>query len=343
MSDHNAGSAAPDVLFRIDSLVKYFPVYGGAMQRKIGDVKAVDNVSFTINRGEIVGLVGESGSGKSTVGRMLTKLIQPTSGLIEFQGQDIGAFDARRVHEFRKHVQIVFQDPFSSLNPRMTVAQTISDPLKVNHICPKSEMTSRVHSLLELVGLDTKLAGKYPHEFGGGDRQRVGIATALAVNPDFVFCDEPVSALDLSAQAKILNLLRDIRTKLKLTILVVAHNLSVVEYVSDRVAVMYLGKIVEMAPTDKLYDTRLHPYTRALMSAIPVIDPELARKRDEIILKGEIPSPLNPPVGCNFNTRCQSLLGDVCYEKDPELVEYMPEHFVACHRCPKKQAESIHS
>ena len=336
MSDSKVETAAPEVLFRINSLKKYFPVYGGALHKKIGDVKAVDDVSFTINKGEIVGLVGESGSGKSTVGRMLTKLIQPTSGVIEFQGQDIGSFDAGQVHEFRKHVQIVFQDPFSSLNPRMTVAQIISDPLKVNKICSKQEMMPRVQSLLELVGLDTKLTGKYPHEFGGGDRQRVGIATALAVNPEFVFCDEPVSALDLSAQAKILNLLREIRTKLKLTILVVAHNLSVVEYVSDRVAVMYLGKIVEMAPTDKLYDTRLHPYTQALMSAIPVIDPELARQREEVILKGEIPSPLNPPVGCNFNTRCQSLLGDICYEKDPELVEYKPEHFVACHRCPKK-------
>ena len=336
MSNPKVETAAPEVLFRINSLKKYFPVYGGALHKKIGDVKAVDDVSFTINKGEIVGLVGESGSGKSTVGRMLTKLIQPTSGVIEFQGQDIGSFTAQEVHEFRKHVQIVFQDPFSSLNPRMTVAQIISDPLKVNKICSKQEMTPRVQSLLELVGLDTKLAGKYPHEFGGGDRQRVGIATALAVNPEFVFCDEPVSALDLSAQAKILNLLREIRTKLKLTILVVAHNLSVVEYVSDRVAVMYLGKIVEMAPTDKLYDTRLHPYTQALMSAIPVIDPELARQREEVILKGEIPSPLNPPVGCNFNTRCQSLLGDICYETDPALIEYAPEHFVACHRCLKK-------
>lgn len=336
MSDSKAETAAPEVLFRISSLKKYFPVYGGALHRKVGDVKAVDDVSFTVNKGEIVGLVGESGSGKSTVGRMLTKLIQPTSGVIEFQGRDIGTFDDRQVSEFRKHVQIVFQDPFSSLNPRMTVAQIISDPLKVNNICSRQEMMPRVQSLLELVGLDAKLTGKYPHEFGGGDRQRVGIATALAVNPEFVFCDEPVSALDLSAQAKILNLLRDIRTKLKLTILVVAHNLSVVEYVSDRVAVMYLGKIVEMAPTDKLYENRLHPYTQALMSAIPVIDPELARQREEVILKGEIPSPLNPPVGCNFNTRCQSLLGDICYEKDPDLIEYKSEHFVACHRCSRQ-------
>lgn len=323
-----------EVLMNIKNLKKYFPVYGGALQRKVGDVKAVDDVSFSIRRGEIVGLVGESGSGKSTVGRMLTKLIQPTSGIIEFQGKDVCKLNHQQAKEFRKHVQIVFQDPFSSLNPRMTVSQIISDPLLVNNICPKNEMTARVKSLLELVGLDTKLAGKYPHEFGGGDRQRVGIATALAVGPDFVFCDEPVSALDLSAQAQILNLLKDIRSKLNLTILVVAHNLSVVEYVSDRVAVMYLGKIVEMAPTDLLYDSRLHPYTQALMSAIPVIDPELARTRKEIILKGEIPSPINPPKGCNFNTRCQNILGDICFEKDPDLVEYEKDHLVACHRCP---------
>lgn len=323
-----------EILFNISHLKKYFPVYGGALQRKVGDVKAVDDVSFSINKGEIVGLVGESGSGKSTVGRMLTKLIQPTSGVIEFQGKDVSRLNPQQVKEFRKHVQIVFQDPFSSLNPRMTVSQIISDPLIVNHICPKSEMPAKVESLLELVGLDTKLAGKYPHEFGGGDRQRVGIATALAVSPDFVFCDEPVSALDLSAQAQILNLLKEIRAKLNLTILVVAHNLSVVEYVSDRVAVMYLGKIVEMAPTDTLYDARLHPYTQALMSAIPVIDPEVAKTRREIILKGEIPSPINPPQGCNFNTRCQNILGDICFKQDPELIEYEKNHFVACHRYP---------
>lgn len=321
-----------DILFDINKLYKYFPVYGGALLRKVGDVKAVDDVSFQIRKGEIVGLVGESGSGKSTVGRMLTRLIQPTAGDIKFKGKSIVKMNKQQSKEFRQHVQIVFQDPFSSLNPRMTVAEIIADPLIVNNICPRKEIESRVYSLLELVGLDTKLAKKYPHEFGGGDRQRVGIATALAVNPDFVFCDEPVSALDLSAQAQILNLLKEIRTKLNLTLLVVAHNLSVVEYVSDRVAVMYLGKIVEMAPTDKLYEAHRHPYTQALMSAIPVIDPVEARKRKEIVLKGEIPSPINPPQGCNFNTRCQSLIGEICFKEEPELIEVESGHFVACHR-----------
>lgn len=321
-----------EVLFDVMNLQKYFPVYGGALLQKIGDVKAVDDVSFKIRKGEILGLVGESGSGKSTVGRMLTRLIQPTGGIIKFKGKNVTQMSKKSSKEFRQHVQIVFQDPFSSLNPRMTVAEIIADPLIVNNICPRKEIEGRVFSLLELVGLDTKLAKKYPHEFGGGDRQRVGIATALAVKPDFVFCDEPVSALDLSAQAQILNLLREIRTKLKLTLLVVAHNLSVVEYVSDRVAVMYLGKIVELAPTDMLYENHRHPYTKALMSAIPVIDPAMARERKEIVLKGEIPSPINPPKGCYFNTRCQHILGDICFKEEPKLVEVEHEHFVACHR-----------
>ncbi|MCX5908108.1 MAG: ATP-binding cassette domain-containing protein [Deltaproteobacteria bacterium] len=319
-------------LFEVNRLSKFFPVYGGAFLKKIGEVRAVDHISFQVKKGEILGLVGESGCGKSTVGRLLLRLIEPTAGTILFEGNDLLALPPADLLRMRKEIQMVFQDPFSSLNPRVSVGQTIADPLQALKLADRRGIKKRVREMMTIVGLDPSLGKKYPHEFSGRDRQRIGIATALAVNPKFIFFDEPVSALDVSAQAQILNLIRYVRDELQITVLIVAHNLSVVEYVSDRVAVMYLGKIVELAPTDILYQTPGHPYTQALMSAIQAIDPEEARKRREIVLRGEIPSPLKAPSGCKFHTRCQSLLGDVCAEEDPPLQDLGDGHFVACHR-----------
>jgi oligopeptide/dipeptide ABC transporter ATP-binding protein len=318
-------------LFETENLNKVFPVYGGLFLKKIGDVRAVDDVSFEVKRGEILGLVGESGCGKSTVGRLLLRLIEPSGGQIRYDGQDLLSLSQGALKRIRKEIQMVFQDPFSSLNPRITVGQTVQDPLLALGLGNRRENRERVREMMEIVGLDPAMSGKYPHEFSGGDRQRIGIATALAVNPKFIFLDEPVSALDVSAQAQILNLVKWIRDHFGITVLIVAHNLSVVEYVSDRVAVMYLGDIVEMAPTDILYSEHKHPYTQALMSAIPVIDPDVARTRKEIILQGEIPSPLNVPAGCKFHTRCQMILGDVCVDRRPKLVHVGNSHYVACH------------
>jgi len=321
----------PENLFEVIDLSKFFPVYGGTFLKKIGEVRAVDGISFQIQKREILGLVGESGCGKSTVGRLLLRLIEPTTGTILFEGQDLLALPKQDLLKMRKEIQMVFQDPFSSLNPRVSVGQTIADPLQSLKLEDHQAIEKRVREMMTIVGLDPSLERKYPHEFSGGDRQRIGIAAALAVNPKFIFFDEPVSALDVSAQAQILNLIRYIRDELEITVLIVAHNLSVVEYVSDRVAVMYLGKIVELAPTELLYQTPRHPYTQALMSAIPTLDPEEARKRQEIVLRGEIPSPLNAPSGCKFHTRCQNFLGEVCVQKDPPLTDLGNGHFVACY------------
>jgi oligopeptide transport system ATP-binding protein len=318
-------------LFEVTHLSKFFPVYGGTFLKKIGEVRAVDDISFRVKNGEILGLVGESGCGKSTVGRLLLRLIEPTGGTVLFEGRDLLTLPKADLVKMRKEIQMVFQDPFSSLNPRVSVGQTIADPLQALKLGDRQAIKKRVKEMMATVGLDPSLEGKYPHEFSGGDRQRIGIAAALAVNPKFIFFDEPVSALDVSAQAQILNLIRYVRDQLKITVLIVAHNLSVVEYVSDRVAVMYLGKIVELAPTEILYQAPRHPYTQALMSAIPAIDPEEARKRQEIVLRGEIPSPLRAPSGCKFHTRCQSSRGDVCAQKDPGLRDLGNGHFVACH------------
>jgi oligopeptide transport system ATP-binding protein len=321
----------PENLFEVTGLSKFFPVYGGTFLKKIGEVRAVDHISFQVRKREILGLVGESGCGKSTVGRLLLRLIESTAGAILFEGRDLLALSKQDLVKMRKEIQIVFQDPFSSLNPRVSVGQTIADPLHSLKLTDRQAIKRRVKEMMAIVGLDPSLGRKYPHEFSGGDRQRIGIATALAVNPKFIFFDEPVSALDVSAQAQILNLIRYIRDELGITVLIVAHNLSVVEYVSDRVAVMYLGKIVELAPTEFLYQAPRHPYTQALMSAIPAIDPEEARQRQEIILRGEIPSPLNAPGGCKFHTRCQSFLGEGCGQHDPPLKDLGNGHFVACH------------
>ncbi len=319
-------------LLEVRNLVKHFPVrqglFGGGPARA---VRAVDGISFDIGRGETVGLVGESGCGKTTTGRMIMKLITPTAGEIRFEGASIGGLSLEEERAYRRQVQMVFQDPFSSLNPRMTVGSIIGYPMRIQNVYPGAERDTRIRELLELVGLSRYQASWYPHEFSGGERQRVGIAAALALNPKFIFCDEPVSSLDVSAQAQILNLLKDVRQEFNLTILIVTHNLSVVEYLSDRVVVMYLGKIVEIAGTADLYRETLHPYSKALVSAIPTPDPDVEREREQIILRGEIPSPLAPPTGCRFHTRCQSYIGDVCREVEPALREVRPGHFAACH------------
>ena len=324
--------AATTPLIQVKRLVKHFPVRRGFLDRgPAAAVRAVDDISFDIGSGETVGLVGESGCGKTTTGRMIMKLLAPTSGDILFDGQPIGGLSFEQERAYRRQVQMVFQDPFSSLNPRMTVGSIIGYPMRIQNAYPGAARDARIRELLELVGLSRYQASWYPHEFSGGERQRVGIATALALNPKFIFCDEPVSSLDVSAQAQILNLLKDIRSEFSLTILMVTHNLSVVEYLADRVVVMYLGKIVEVARTADLYQETLHPYSKALVSAIPTPDPDVERSREQIILRGEIPSPLDPPSGCRFHTRCQSFIGDVCRDVEPDLREVRPGHFTACH------------
>ena len=329
-------------LIRVTNLVKHFPVRRGLFAGgALAAVRAVDGISFDIGSGETVGLVGESGCGKTTTGRMIMKLIPPTAGEILFDGQPISGLSSEQERAYRRQVQMVFQDPFSSLNPRMTVGSIIGYPMRIQNAYPGAARDQRIRELLELVGLSRYQANWYPHEFSGGERQRVGIATALALNPKFIFCDEPVSSLDVSAQAQILNLLKDIRQEFNLTILIVTHNLSVVEYLSDRVVVMYLGKIVEVANTADLYRDTLHPYSKALISAIPTPDPDAERVREQIILRGEIPSPLNPPSGCRFHTRCQAYLGDVCRDVEPDLREVRPGHFAACHLYSERAAAPV--
>jgi oligopeptide transport system ATP-binding protein len=319
----------PTPLVDARDIVKHYPTLGGVWMKQTGSVKAVDGVSLTIDEGETVGLVGESGCGKTTFGRAILRLEEPTSGEILFQGKSIIGLPRNRMQALRREMQIIFQDPFSSLNPRKTVGQIIGEPLLVHGVKSRQERDRRVLELLEVVGLRKEQMRRYPHQFSGGQRQRIGVARALALKPKLVVCDEAVSALDVSIQAQVINLLKDLQQDFGLTYLFISHDLSVVEHVSDRVAVMYLGKIVEIAPSKELYLDPLHPYTQALLSAVPIPDPSLQRP-GRIILKGDVPSPIDPPPGCRFHPRCRYAQG-LCAEREPELTEIRSRHWAACH------------
>jgi peptide/nickel transport system ATP-binding protein/oligopeptide transport system ATP-binding protein len=320
--------AQNNYLIEVRDLVKYFPVRGGILQRTQGWVQAVDNVSFTIRRGETLGLVGESGCGKTTVGRLLLRLIEPTGGQVLFEGRNLTGAGQSELKSLRREMQIIFQDPFSSLDPRSQIGDSIAEGLLVHGMRDPRERRRKVLEIMETVGLSEDHMRRYPHEFSGGQRQRIGIARALVLRPKFIVCDEPVSALDVSIQSQVLNLLRQLQREFNLTYLFIAHNMSVVEHISDRVAVMYLGKIVEIAERLELYRNPQHPYTQALMSAIPIPSPDL--KRERILLKGEVPSPLNPPSGCRFHPRCPIAI-DICSQLEPALIDLGGGHMAACH------------
>ena len=323
-------------LVEVQGLVKHFPIKGGLLQRQVASVQAVDDVSFTVARGETLGLVGESGCGKTTVGRLLLRLIDPTGGTIRFDGEDITRIKGRSLKPYRRRMQLIFQDPFSSLDPRSPIGDSIGEGLRIHGIGNGRERADRVKKMMDMVGLQSYHARRYPHEFSGGQRQRIGIARALVLEPDLVVCDEPVSALDVSIQAQVLNLLKSLQRELGLTYVFIAHNLGVVEHISDRVAVMYLGRIAEVAGRERIFEAPEHPYTRALLSAIPIPDPELGRER--VILRGDVPSPVNPPAGCRFNPRCP-LRAELdmpvrCAEEVPALNDVDGRHQVACHFRP---------
>ena len=318
-------------LIRVESLTKHFPITQGVIiQRQIGAVQAVDKVSFTIKKGETLGLVGESGCGKSTVGRTILQLYQATSGKVFFKDQELTNLKGESLRNLRRDMQIIFQDPYASLNPRMTVGSIIAEPLEVHNIGTPTERKDRVRDLLRLVGLNPYFINRYPHEFSGGQRQRIGVARALALQPEFIVCDEPISALDVSIQAQVVNLLEELQQMMGLTYLFIAHDLSMVRHISDRTAVMYLGKIAELASRDELYGNPLHPYTKALLSAVPIPDPVKERKRTRTILTGDVPSPARPPSGCRFHTRCPIAM-DVCSVEEPEWKESVSDHWTACH------------
>jgi len=316
-----------EILVEVNNLVKYFPVRSGLLQRVVNQVKAVDDVSFVVRKGETLGLVGESGCGKTTVGRTMLRLVEPTSGAVKFEGNDVFAMKPKELKIARRNMQIIFQDPYASLDPRVPIGESVMEGLHIHGIGTPKERVDIMLATLERVGLEDYHARRYPHEFSGGQRQRIGIARALALRPRFIICDEPVSALDVSIQSQVLNILKDLQAEFGLTYLFIAHNLSVVEHVSDRVAVMYLGKMVELTTREKLFHNQLHPYTQALMSAIPVPDPRLKRQRT--ILKGDVPSPLNPPKGCRFHPRCPVAI-EKCSQEEPQFKELMPDHWVAC-------------
>ena len=322
-----------DAILSVRGLKKHFPITSGLIiQRQVGAVRAVDGIDFDVYRGETLGLVGESGCGKSTTGRTILQLYRPTEGSVVFEGKELTTMKGEELRLMRQQMQIIFQDPFASLNPRMTVGNIVSEPMRIHNLKRGAELKEFVENLLEKVGLNPYFINRYPHEFSGGQRQRIGIARALALNPSFIVADEPISALDVSIQAQVVNLLEDLQEELNLTYLFIAHDLSMVRHICDRVAVMYLGKIVEMAETDELYDNPLHPYTQSLLSAVPVPDPEVEENRQRILITGDLPSPANPPAGCNFNTRCPVPIGMCNEEPDPPLIEVSPGHWVACHR-----------
>ena len=321
-----------EVLLDVRNLKQYFPVTRGLLiQKKIADIKAVDDVSFFVRRGETLGLVGESGCGKTTTGRSILQLNVVTSGEILYEGVDLTKLKPSQMRPIRRKMQLIFQDPYASLNPRMSVGEIIGEPLIVHNMSRGRELRERVEEIMRIVGLNPYFASRYPHEFSGGQRQRIGIARALAVEPDFIVCDEPISALDVSIQAQIINLLEELQEEFGLTYLFIAHDLSVVRHISDRVAVMYLGKIVEIAPRAEIYDNPLHPYTKALLSAVPIPDPAIEARRERILLTGDVPSAMRPPPGCNFHTRCPIAI-DYCKQALPELRDVGGNHMVACHR-----------
>jgi oligopeptide transport system ATP-binding protein len=323
-------SAEGSILLQVRHLVKYFPVYQGLIfSQHTKDVKAVDDVSFDVYKGETLGLVGETGCGKTTVARTVLQLYRPTSGQILFDGIDLASLQENKLRSMRRRMQMIFQDPYASLNPRMTVGAIISAPLDVHTRLKRKEKQDRVQELLKIVGLNPDFVNRYPHEFSGGQRQRIGIARALAISPDLIICDEPISSLDVSIQAQVVNLLEELQERLNLTYIFVAHDLSMVRHISNRMAVMYLGKIMELADRNTIYMKPLHPYTQGLISSVPIPDPDKARKRQRMLLQGDIPSPLNPPVGCNFNTRCP-ITTEECFVTDPDYREIEPGHFVAC-------------
>ncbi|MGY5133190.1 ABC transporter ATP-binding protein [Streptomyces nigrescens] len=317
-------------LLKVRGLVRHFPITKGLLKRQVGAVQAVDGIDFDVRPGETLGVVGESGCGKSTMGRLITRLDEPTGGSIEFQGQDITHLSQGRLRPMRRDVQMIFQDPYGSLNPRHTIGGIVSTPFRLQGVEPEGGVKKEVQRLLELVGLSPEHYNRYPHEFSGGQRQRIGIARALALKPKLVVADEPVSALDVSIQAQVVNLMDDLQEELGLTYVIIAHDLSVIRHVSDRIAVMYLGKIVELADRKALYETPMHPYTKALLSAVPVPDPKRRTQRDRILLKGDVPSPINPPSGCRFRTRCWKAT-EVCATTEPPLVALRTGHQVACH------------
>ncbi len=319
-------------LVKVDNLTMHFPITRGILiQRQVGAIKAVDGINFKIRRGETLGLVGESGCGKTTVGRTILQLYRPTAGHVFFDGTNLTTLRSEELRRMRKRMQMIFQDPFASLNSRMTISRIIGEPLRVHKMAQGKELDNRVQELLHLVQLNPRFSNRYPHEFSGGQRQRIGIARALASNPEFIVCDEPISALDVSIQAQVVNLLEDLQDHLELTYLFIAHDLSMVRHICDRVAVMYLGKLVELAEKNELYEHPFHPYTKALLSAVPIPDPPVERKRKRIILEGDVPSPADPPPGCRFCTRCMTAEA-LCSDKEPEWIEAKPGHWVACHR-----------
>ena len=323
-------SAEAQPLVAVENLTKHFPIMQGVFRREVGTVKAVDGIDFEIRERETLGLVGESGCGKSTAGRVILRLHAATAGRIVFRGTDITSLEGEALRRLRPRMQMIFQDPQDSLNPRMTVGSIIGEPLLEHGAATGRALQNRVEELLDAVGLDPGFTNRYPHEFSGGQRQRIGVARALALNPEFIVCDEPIAALDVSIQAQVVNLLEDLQEQFGLTYLFISHDLSMIRHIADRVAVMYLGKIVEIAPSDSLYREPLHPYTRALLSAVPIHDPELEARRERVILSGDVPSPANPPPGCRFSTRCP-MAAPECSEREPQWRELRPGHWAACH------------